>query len=47
MMSEFNQEEENQEPLESHEKDADEVDELNIPQEARRDRDRGVSWATG
>jgi transcriptional antiterminator NusG len=34
MMSEINQEEENQEPLESHEKDTDEVDELNIPQEA-------------
>ena len=34
MMDELNQEEENQEPLESHEKDADEVVELSIPQEA-------------
>src|SRR4030042_4419780 len=34
MMSEFNREEENQEPLESHEKDADNVDNLDIPQES-------------
>jgi len=34
MMNEFHQEEENQEPLESHEKDADEVENLNIPQES-------------
>ena len=34
MMDELNQEEENQESLESHEKDADEVVELSIPQEA-------------
>ncbi len=34
MMSEFNQEEENEEPLEDHEKDADEVDNLVIPQES-------------
>ena len=33
-MNEFHQEEENQEPLESHEKDADEVENLNIPQES-------------
>ncbi len=33
MMDELNQEEENQESLESHEKDADEVVELSIPQE--------------
>jgi transcriptional antiterminator NusG len=32
MMSEFNQEEENEEPLEDHEKEADEVDNLVIPQ---------------
>jgi transcription termination/antitermination protein NusG len=32
MMSEFDREEENQEPLESHEKEIDEVDNLNIPQ---------------
>jgi transcriptional antiterminator NusG len=34
MMSEFNQEEENEETLEDHEKDADEVDNLSIPQES-------------
>src|SRR5512136_290044 len=34
MMNEFNQEEENQEPLEGHEKDAEKVDELSVPQEA-------------
>jgi transcriptional antiterminator NusG len=34
MMSEFDREEENQVPLENHEKDADEVDNLNIPQES-------------
>jgi transcriptional antiterminator NusG len=34
MMSEFDREEENQVPLEDHEKDADEVDNLNIPQES-------------
>jgi transcriptional antiterminator NusG len=33
-MSEFNREEENQEPLESHEKDTDNVDNLDIPQES-------------
>ena len=33
-MSEFNQEEENEEPLEDHEKDADEVDNLVIPMES-------------
>ena len=34
MMSEFDREEENEVPLENHEKDADEVDNLNIPQES-------------
>jgi transcriptional antiterminator NusG len=34
MMSEFDREEENQEPLEDHEKDVDEVDIINIPQES-------------
>ena len=34
MMSEFNQEEENEEPLEEHEKDADKVDDIAIPQES-------------
>ncbi len=34
MMSEFDREEESQVPLENHEKDADEVDNLNIPQES-------------
>jgi transcriptional antiterminator NusG len=34
MMSEFNQEEENQVPLESHEEDLDEVDNLSVPQES-------------
>jgi transcription termination/antitermination protein NusG len=34
MMSEFDQEEENEEPLEEHEKDADKVDEVIIPQES-------------
>jgi transcription termination/antitermination protein NusG len=34
MISEINQEEESQEPLANHEKDADKVDELIIPQEA-------------
>jgi transcription termination/antitermination protein NusG len=34
MMNESNQEEINQEPLESHEQDADQVDEISIPQEA-------------
>jgi transcriptional antiterminator NusG len=33
-MSDYNQEEENQEPLENHEKDADQVDQLSIPQDA-------------
>lgn len=33
-MSEFNQEEENQVPLESHEEDLDEVDNLSVPQES-------------
>ena len=33
MMSEFTQEEQNQEPLENHEKDAEEVENLEIPQE--------------
>jgi transcriptional antiterminator NusG len=34
MMSEYNQEEENEEPLEDHEKEADEVDQISIPQES-------------
>lgn len=33
-MSEFDREEENQEPLENHEEDVDEVEKLNIPQES-------------
>src|SRR5512136_2110240 len=33
MMDDFNQEEENEEPLEDHEKDADKVDDVVIPQE--------------
>ena len=34
MMDEFDQEEENEEPLEDHEKDADKVDDVIIPQES-------------
>lgn len=45
MMDEFNQEEENEQPLEEHEKDADKVDDVMIHR-IGRDRDRGVSWTT-